>query len=101
MGLFLPALLEDDAVLVLAGYRGDSIEAGAIANRSADVVGVSNLFSVGGDPDATWSGAVAGITALFGGLPLVGYERGDDLESAIRCGFSPLDPLRVWVKAGP
>jgi hypothetical protein len=33
---------------------------------------------------------------LFPGLPLVGYERGDDLERARRVGFEEVGPLRVW-----
>ena len=95
-GIFLPDLLEDDAVLVVAGYRDASIVAGAIASRDADVVGLSNVFSVTGDLDDTWRGALAAIATHVGEAPLVGYERGDDLEAARRCGFTALGPLRVW-----
>ena len=35
----------------------------------------------------------------FPGLPLVGYELGDELKAAQKAGFEIGDPLRVWVIA--
>lgn len=98
--LFHPSLLEEDAVIVMAGYRDEAIVAGAIANRSATVAGVTNVFSTVGDLDAAWCGSLAALAALVGDLPLVGYEREDDLEAAGRYGFAPLGPLRVWINGG-
>jgi hypothetical protein len=97
-GLFHPSLLDEDAVMIMAGYRDEAIVAGAIANRSATVASVTNVFSADDDLDAAWCGSVAAVAAHVGDLPLVGYERGDDLEAARRYGFAPLGPLQVWIK---
>jgi len=97
-GLFDPSLLDEDAVMIMAGYRDEAIVAGAIANRSATVAGLTNVFSAVGDLDAAWCGSVAAVAEHVGDLPLVGYERGDDLEAAQRYGFALLGPLRVWIK---
>jgi hypothetical protein len=96
-GLFHPSLLDEDAVMVMAGYRGEAIVAGAISSRSATVASLTNVFSTVGDLDAAWCGSVAAVAALVGDVPLVGYERGDDLEAAQRYGFALLGPLRVWI----
>jgi hypothetical protein len=71
--------------------------AGAIGNRSQTVVGLSNLFTVSAAPDEAWAGAVATLSAVFPGLPLVGYEQGEDLVAALRAGFTSAGSLRVWV----
>ena len=97
-GLFHPSLLDEDAVIVMAGYQDEAIVAGAIANRSATVASVTNVFSAVGDLDAAWCGSLAALAALVGDVPLVGYERGDDLEAARRFGFALLGPLHVWIK---
>jgi hypothetical protein len=96
-GLFHPSLLDDDAVMMMAGYRDEAIVAGAIANRSATVAGLTNVFSAVGDLDAAWCGSLAALAIHRGDLPLVGYERGGDLEVAQRYGFALLGPLRVWI----
>jgi hypothetical protein len=90
-------MLDEDAVMVMAGYRGEAIVAGAISSRSATVASLTNVFSTVGDLDAAWCGSVAAVAALVGDVPLVGYERGDDLEAAQRYGFALLGPLRVWI----
>jgi len=97
LGLFHSSLLDEDAVMVMAGYQDEAIVAGAIAKRSATVASVTNVFSAVGDLDAAWRGSVAAVAAHTGDLPLVGYERGDDLETARRYGFALLGPLRVWI----
>ena len=71
--------------------------AGAIANRGATVASLTNVFSAAGDLDAAWSGSLAAVAALVEDVPLVGYERGDDLEAARRYGFALLGPLLVWI----
>lgn len=97
-GLFHPSLLDEDTVMIMACYRDEAIVAGAIANRSATVAGLTNVFSTDDDLDAAWCGSVAAVAAHLGDLPLLGYERGDDLEAARRYGFALLGPLRVWIK---
>jgi hypothetical protein len=79
-------LLHDEAVHILAtdGSRG------AIACRTGDVVGVSNVFGRG-----AWVDIPAAVAAVYPSLPLVGYERGDALHSALAAGFTATGPLRV------
>jgi hypothetical protein len=74
--------------------------AGAIANRSATAAGVTNVFSIVGDLDAACCGSLAALALLVGDLPLVGYERSDDLETAQRYGFALLGPVRMWINGG-
>ncbi|MEV1248170.1 hypothetical protein [Nonomuraea sp. NPDC049750] len=93
--LFRPSLLSE--VTVLAGRIDGDIVCGAALNASGSVVGVSNVFALGCDLDAAWSGTVALAAELFPGRPLVGYET--DPTPASRHGFTPIGPLRVWLKA--
>jgi hypothetical protein len=96
--IFRPVLLDDPAVLVLTACDGDVLLGGAVGNRSADAVGISNVFTTTGEADRIWAGAVETISARFPGLPLVGYEAGADLAAAHRAGFVSTGPLRVWCK---
>jgi hypothetical protein len=90
-----PTLLADTDVAVLTA---DGFAAGAIANRSATVVGLSNLFATTMPIGEAWRGAVASISALYPGLPLVGYEQAADLPPALSAGFTATGPLRIWIK---
>lgn len=94
--VFLPALLANKDVAVIAGYRDGRIIAGAIANRSDDVIGWSNFFAPASEifDDATES--LATIGGIFPGSPIVGYEHGDDLRKAHSLGFESIGLLRVW-----
>lgn len=94
--LFLPTLLADPDIAFIAAYQGSAIIAGAIANRTDTVVGLSNLFIPPADYVAFWAGCVATAQATFPGLPLVGYESGADLARAEAVGFEKLQSLRVW-----
>ena len=94
--LFLPALLADPDIAFIAAYQGNALIAGAIANRTETVVGLSNLFTPPADHIAFWAGCVATAQATFPGLPLVGYESGTDLVRAEAVGFEKLQSLRVW-----
>jgi len=98
--IFLPALLGDEAVAFIAAYRGERIVAGAIANRTGDVAGLSNLFALSVEGAAVRAGCVAQAIRTFPGLSLVGYERGNDVVTARSLGFETLGPLRVWVRVG-
>ncbi|MGD6747943.1 hypothetical protein ACOKM3_39580 [Streptomyces sp. BH106] len=100
---FRPELLDDAATFVLAGRDpGGRVVAGAVASVSGDdgrqVVGVSNVFATDGGPDSAWPGVLDVAHRLFPGLPVVGYEQGDDLAVALRHGFETIGPLRVWVQ---
>ncbi|MGQ5261562.1 hypothetical protein ACTWLT_12455 [Micromonospora sp. ZYX-F-536] len=93
--LFRPALLADPRVRVLARYddRG-AIVGGAVVSGDGPY-GVSNLFARTGDPDDIWHAVLTTLPHL----PLLGYESGPDLAPALRAGFVPLGPLRVWLRA--
>ncbi|RSN13189.1 hypothetical protein DMC63_27980 [Streptomyces sp. WAC 05977] len=71
--------------------------AGVTANRDGDFAGLSNLYTQG-DLDDAWRGATSAVAASFPGLPITGYERGEDLDAALRNGYTALGPLRVWLK---
>jgi hypothetical protein len=94
---FRPALLKDETIAVLAGYDGDRILAGAIANRSANVIGLSNVFDSAGELDSAWASGAAAAATLWGDLPTVGYDSGDDLHAAHDAGFESIGELVVWI----
>jgi len=104
--LFPPALLRDEAVVVLGDYSGDRVLGGAIANRSKSVVGVSNLFTTTGDLDMAWRDCLVAVAEHFPGLPLVrtntvmrwtpGFETAS--RQRVRCGCGERR-LRQWLPA--
>jgi hypothetical protein len=99
--LFRDGLLDDPETFVIVGRSGDGrVVAGAVAGRSEHVVGVSNVFGRDGGPDAAWPLVLHALDRLFPTLPVVGYESGEDLQTAVRHGFEPLGPLRVWLHGG-
>lgn len=102
--LFRPGLLAAPETFVIlarsAHGSDDRVVAGAVATRSEQVVGVSNLFGRGDGPDAAWPVVLHALAHLFPTLPVVGYEQGDDLRVALRHGFEPIGPLRVWTHGG-
>ena len=95
--VFVPALLADESLTFLAAERGGEIVAGVAANRSTDVVGLSNFFAAGSDVDARFAGAVAAVRRTSPGVAVVGYERGESLDRARREGFRAVGMLRVWL----
>lgn len=97
-GLFQPALLADPDCAVLACRRDGALAGGAIAYTTDGVTGISNVFKSGSDAGPVWASAVRAVAALRPGLPVVGYERGEDLATARQAGFRVLGPLRVWAR---
>jgi len=96
--VFPAALLADRDVAFIAADRAGHIVAGVIANRTDDVVGISNLFLPATGRQQLLAGCVAAVVDTFPGLPLVGYEARDQLAAMRDAGFEALGPLRVWVK---
>jgi hypothetical protein len=98
--VFMPDLLDDPDIVLLAAHRAGRIVAVVVANRSDDgsgpVAGVSNLVLPGPDRGAFRAAAVGAVRSAFPGLPLVGYEGGAELEAMVALGFDRLGPLRVW-----
>jgi hypothetical protein len=102
-GLFRPALLADPGCAFLGCHRDGALAGGAIAYTTAGVTGISNVFRTGppGEtlpPGTLWRGAVLAAAALRPGLPVVGYEHGEDLAAAREAGGRVLGPLRVWTR---
>ena len=96
--IFLPSLLEDDRVTIVAVFRDDSIVAGCIGNRSDESVGISNIFLPNEKSQEFRASCVEAILDWSQGLPVVGYESGEDLMAMEALGFEPVGRLRVWIK---
>lgn len=98
--IFMPDLLDDPDIVLLAANGPAGIAAVVVANRSDDgsgpVAGISNVVVPETDGLAFRAGAVGAVRSAFPGLPLVGYEGGADLEAMVALGFERLGPLRVW-----
>lgn len=87
-----------DLRFLLALDDGVPVCGGAL-NRGAGVVGLSNVFASGVEPDMAWNGLVREAVKSFPDLPLVGYERGQDLVAARRAGFESMGEMRVWLRS--
>lgn len=98
--LFLPALLDNADVCIMAAYKEDQIVAGGIANKTEGVVGLSNAFTPEQDAEQYWHGLLDALAAHYPALPIVGYEHDESLATALCVGFSTIGSLRVWIKAG-
>jgi hypothetical protein len=97
-GTIRPVLLGEPSIRILALHGGDGMVAGAIANRTGSVVGVSNVFAAATPGAEPWNTIAAALGHHFPGLPLVGYERGVALPAALASGFRDIGPLRVWLR---
>lgn len=73
-----------------------AFEAGCIANRSANCVGISNVFSRS-PTGVEFEQAAATVAAIDRHMPLVGYEAGKNLEYARAAGFETVGDLRILV----
>lgn len=90
---FPDAILRRPDVFIWGRTTADGFDAGAVVNLSSDCVGLSNCFGRGAFP------AAATLCAqLAQDLPVVGYERGDDLRAALDSGFEATGLLRIWCK---
>jgi hypothetical protein len=96
---FRRSLLEDETIGVLAGYDGDRIVAGAIANRSTTVIGLSNVFDASGDLESAWVSSAAAAATLWGEMPIVSYDSRPSLDAAHSAGFESIGELVVWLNA--
>lgn len=97
--IFLPTLLDDANIIFLAAYHNGDIVAGAIANCTGEVVGISNVLMPAQDEMRWRAACVAAIREHFPALPMVGYESGSDLAAFRALGFAELGPLRIWTRA--
>jgi hypothetical protein len=98
--VFLPVLLERSDVAFLAALDAEGgIAAGVVASRSPNAVGLSNFFARR-EREALRAGCIDAAQREFPGLPLVGYESGQDLAESRALGFVPVGSLRVWLREG-
>ena len=95
--VFLLDLLTSGDVVLLAGHQGNRIVAGCAANRTPGVIGFSNFFAEDAEREAIIASALGAVVGLAPGLPVVGYDGGDDLAHAKRLGFHTVGALRVWL----
>lgn len=87
---FPDALLDDPGANVIGGFDSQGrIVAGAIAYRTAEAIGLTNVFGSQGQ-------VIAALASLLPPAPVVAYQPGEDLSQARRRGFLPLGPLTVW-----
>lgn len=98
LGIFKDRILKNPAVQFIAIYDGDAIVAGAILNKSKNVVGLSNFFCASGDAHNYLLSCLGAAQAFGNGMPVVGYESGEVLQLVKRAGFTELGPLVVWVR---
>ncbi|MDQ0877502.1 hypothetical protein QFZ77_006161 [Paenibacillus sp. V4I3] len=91
-----PKLLDQKDVKIFMQEINGEIS-GFIANLSANAVGITNVFS--NSNKIIWSDVVPIVSTYFPGIPMVGYENGDDLTSALLSGWTTIGPLRVWIKS--
>ena len=96
-GVLLPALLQRGHFAVLARRVGGRVTAGDVARLGSGVVDVSNTYAVEGHR-LDWDELAGAVAELFPARPLVGYQRGRQLEAALAAGFEPVGELRVWVR---
>lgn len=94
---FRRELLGDPRIKILAWADGIGLRAGAIATRSRRVIGLTNVFDLEGDLESAWSDGASAARAVWGWMPVVGYEAGESLDAAHRAGFETIGSLAVWV----
>lgn len=93
-----PDLLKTKEVKIFISEKNDGVS-GFIANLSANVVGISNVFSVGKDMESLWRDIPKIISFEFPGLAMGGYEHDCNLTAAHLSGWTSIGPLRVWIKS--
>lgn len=96
--VLLPGLLRSAHLVVLEQQVDGVAVAGAVARLGSGTVDVSNVHAAPGHA-VDWDELAAVVGHLFPGRPLVGYERGEDLDAALAGGFAVTGDLRVWVPA--
>ncbi|MBS0223958.1 MAG: hypothetical protein JSR91_24800 [Proteobacteria bacterium] len=96
---FPSALFGDENFAMFSARRDGAIVAGGTLYRADKVVGLSNVVADADDEPAVWRDLASLAATTFPGLPLVGYESGDELKAAQKAGFEIGDPLRIWVRS--
>ena len=93
---FRPNLLSRPEIRFVYGLVDGVPAGGGILTAAAGVTGVSNLFASQIGAEVVLQGLATCANQSFPGLPVVGYESGNDLAAAYRVGFTTVGHLRVW-----
>ena len=96
-GVLLPALLTHPRFTFLARDEGGAMVAGAVLHRVEGAVELSNTWATVDEADEVPS-LVACTAVLHPGLPVVGYDRGEELGRLLDAGFAEVGPHVVWVR---
>lgn len=78
-------------------FFSDAQQTGFIAYSNGQTTGLSHLTSDYLD-ERLWDDIIRLSSAHFPGQPLVGYEYGDQLITALEAGFDDIGPLAVWIR---
>jgi hypothetical protein len=95
---FPASLFSDENFAMFSGSRNGAVVAGGTLYHSDGVVGISNVSADADEAPVVWRDLAALAASTFPGVPLVGYESGDELKAARKAAFELGDPLRIWVK---
>lgn len=96
--LFQPALLHQPNIKFFSAYKGRKIVAGFIVNKSTQVVGMSNIFTHDENSSDYWIEAIHLTRQTYPGMTIVGYERDEELKTALSIGCRAIGKLKVWIK---
>lgn len=95
--VFMPTLLSDANIHIYGRLADGGFDAGCIVNRSPEAVGISNIFSLAGTPQAFEDAVSLATVAFSPDAPLVGYESGAALIEMAKLGFRSVGTLRIWL----
>ncbi len=87
---FPEGILEDSSVTFFFDDGPSGPKGGCIVNQSKECVGLSNIFG------GSYDDALTCALSIARGKPVVGYERGADLDAAMTAGFRNVAPLNIW-----
>ncbi|MDP5277187.1 hypothetical protein [Chengkuizengella axinellae] len=93
-----PDILNENSVKIFM-YEQNNAVCGFIANLSANVVGVSNVFTTDHANEELWLDIPDIISTEFPGFPIVGYEHNENLIAANSAGWRSIGSLRVWIRS--
>ena len=93
--IFTRALLGTPGFHIFAGRQDGATVCGFVANRTDDVLGLSNYFGL----PQYWPDVIAHCRSVFGNIDLVGYERDSQTLGILHeIGFETVGDLTVWLK---
>ena len=92
--VFSPGLLDRRDIAFLCSRVDGVIEAGCIANVSAECIGISNVFARAAAKDV-FAKAAAAAGRVAPHLPVAGYESGKELGHALAAGFASVGDIRI------